>query len=142
MTSILVDSNIFIDIFWGGANRSWSASMLRWLGSGGDLIINPIIWSEIGAGFDSEGRLHQALDGLAFDRRALPFEAAFVAGQTHQAYRHAGGQRDRTLPDFLVGAHAQVEGMAILTRDARRYRSYFPDVEVYGLDSHPSGAPT
>lgn len=142
MTSILVDSIIFIDIFWAGADRSWSASMLRWLGGEGDLVINPIIWSEIGAGFDAEERLQHALEGLAFERRPLPFEAAFVAGQRHQAYRRAGGQRERTLPDFLVGAHAQVDRMAILTRDARRYRSYFPDVQVYGLDSHPSGAPT
>ena len=138
MTSTLVDSNIFLDIFGGGDEHSWSRQMLAWLGGQSMLVINPVIWSEIGASFATEDGVENALRGLVVERRHLPFEAAFVAGRTHLRYRRAGGQRERTLPDFLVGAHAQVEGMAILTRDPARYRSYFPDVEVFAPDTNPS----
>ncbi len=137
MTSTLVDSNIFLDIFRGGDGDSWSRHMLGWLGGRSVLVLNPVIWSEIGASFGRESDVEDALRGLVIERRPIPFSAAFVAGQTHLRYRRAGGHRERTLPDFLVGAHARVEAMSILTRDPSRYRSYFPDIEVFAPDTRP-----
>ena len=62
--------------------------------------------------------------------RELPKAALYVAGVAHRHYRRAGGLRQSILADFLIGAHAAVLGCGILTRDARRYRNYFPRVEV------------
>ena len=58
------------------------------------------------------------------------FAAAFLAGKVFRRYRQQGGQRSAPLPDFFVGAHAAVEGLGLLTRDARRYREYFPKVKL------------
>jgi predicted nucleic acid-binding protein len=65
-----------------------------------------------------------------FRRDALPWEAGFLAGKCFRRYRRSGGARRSPLPDFFVGAHAAVRGHALLTRDAARYRTYFPTVKV------------
>jgi len=137
MTSVLVDSNIFLDMFQGGPASGWSRSSLVHVGSVGALVINAVIWSEISVRFPTEADLANALEGLAIHKAQIPFEAAFAAGKAHLAYRLNGGTRDRTLPDFLIGAHAQVSGHRLLTRDASRYRSYFPDLQIIAPDSHP-----
>ncbi|MCV0394111.1 MAG: type II toxin-antitoxin system VapC family toxin [Rhizobiaceae bacterium] len=137
MTSILVDSNIFFDVIMGEATSAWSTRQLARLGGGNRLAVNPVIWSEIGAAFPSQSALRRALTGLALDLLPLSFEAAFRAGQAHRAYRRAGGERERTLPDFLIGAQAEVEGLVVLTRDPARYRSYFPTIEIVSPETHP-----
>jgi predicted nucleic acid-binding protein len=63
-------------------------------------------------------------------REAIPFDAAFAAGKIHRLYRLKGGKRERTLPDFFIGAHAEVGKYQLLTRDAARYSSYFPLVTL------------
>ena len=68
--------------------------------------------------------------GQFFDREAIPYEAAFLAGKSFMTYRKRGGTRRSPLPDFFIGAHAEVAGFTILTRDARRYALYFPKVKV------------
>jgi predicted nucleic acid-binding protein len=137
MTSVLVDTNILVDVFHGGAASAWSKDALVQLGSTGTLAVNQLIWSEISAGFPNEAELGEALAGLPLDRLSIPYEAAFLAGQAHAAYRARGGGRDRTLPDFLIGAHATADGLALLTRDASRYRAYFPDLKIIAPDTHP-----
>lgn len=137
MTSVLVDSNIFLDVMWGGSAARWSDMWLAELGGQHSLAVNPVIWSEIGAQFASQAELNRSLFGLTLDRLQFSYEVAFRAGQAHRAYRKAGGQRDRTSPDFLVGAHAEVDGHMILTRDASRYRTYFPTLDIIAPDTHP-----
>lgn len=137
MTSVLVDSNIFLDMFQGGPASDWSRGNLVREGSAGALVVNPVIWSEISVRFPTEADLAQSLAGLSVHKAQIPFEAAFSAGKAHLAYRQNGGTRERTLPDFLIGAHAQVAGHRLLTRDATRYRSYFPDLDIIAPDTHP-----
>ena len=60
----------------------------------------------------------------------MPKTALFLAGEIFRRYRRAGGVRTGVLADFFIGAHAQVIGSPILTRDVRRYRTYFPEVEL------------
>lgn len=65
-----------------------------------------------------------------YRRLPLPFEAAFLTGQCFLTYRKRGGTRPTPMPDFYIGAHAALAGLTLLTRDARRYRDYFPTLRV------------
>jgi hypothetical protein len=94
------------------------------------LVINPIIYSEISLSFESADALENYISGDDFDRRPLPYKAAFLVGRAFLAYRKQGGQKAMPLPDFYIGAHAQIENLTLLTRDANRYRTYFPKVKL------------
>jgi predicted nucleic acid-binding protein len=136
--STLIDTNVLIDV-WGPAGRDtkWSASALTACRRDGALVINTIVWSELAPLIATEPLLRKAVETLKMDRELLPWEAAFLAGLTHSRYRRAGGLRERTLPDFFIGAHAVVAGHRLLTRDAARYRSYFPDLDIMSPETYP-----
>lgn len=94
------------------------------------LVINPIIYAEVSVGFQRIEELDLALPEDSFRRDPLPWEAAFLAGKCFLRYRRRGGSRRSPLPDFYIGAHAAVLGLPLLTRDARRYRTYFPHLTL------------
>ena len=98
----------------------------------GELCINPIIYAEVWVGFERIEALDEALSPEAFLRLPLPWEAGFLAGKAFMRYRKARGARTSPLPlpDFYIGAHAAIDGLTLLTRDAPRYRSHFPTVEL------------
>jgi predicted nucleic acid-binding protein len=102
-----------------------------------DLVINPIIYAEASVRFEVAEDFEQMIVDAGFRREGLPWTAAFAAGKAHREYRSRGGSRSGTLPDFFIGAHAAARGYALLTRDPRRYRIYFPAVELIAPDSHP-----
>jgi predicted nucleic acid-binding protein len=104
--------------------------MLARCAEGGMLIINPIIYAEISIGFERIEELDEVLPADSFRRDPLPWEAAFLAGKCFLDYRRRGGSRRSPLPDFYIGAHAAVAGLPLLTRDARRYRTYFPHLSL------------
>jgi predicted nucleic acid-binding protein len=138
MTSTLVDSNVLIDVLRDpDGSNSWSSECVETAGDLGAIVINPIILAEVAIGFNNLDELERLLAAIQFSREALPWEAAFYAGRAHALYRRRGGVRDRTLPDFFIGAHAKVKGHRLLTRDARRYRAHFPDLEIIAPDTHP-----
>lgn len=134
---VLVDSNVLLDVIksdpvWSG----WSAEALAKHLDRGALIINPVIYAEIAFDFDTIEAVDELLPAADYEYAAIPREAAFLAARCHARYRASGGVRAMILPDFLIGAHATVERMALLTRDARRYRSYFPALTLIS----PQGA--
>ena len=127
----LVDSRVILDIATDDpAWAAWSADALAEARDNGALVINPIVYAEVSAGFDRIEDLDDSLPTEDFQREALPYEAAFVAGKAFLAYRRRGGQRRSPLPDFYIGAHAAVRSYQLLTRDAARYRTYFPTVRL------------
>lgn len=131
MPDLLVDSNVLLDVL--TADRRWfdrSSARLATLAENHDLIINPIVYAEVSIGFERIEELDAALPGESFRREALPWEAAFLAGKCFVRYRRAGGARSSPLPDFYIGAHAAIRGIPLLTRDAARYRTYFPKLRV------------
>lgn len=131
MQGVLVDSNVILDIVTQDVEwLDWSASALEAAACASPLVINPIVYAEVSVGFDRIEDLEAALPATYFERRALPWEAAFLAGKCFQRYRQRGGARRSPLPDFYIGAHAAVEGFSLLTRDARRYRNYFPRLRI------------
>ncbi|UCI08562.1 type II toxin-antitoxin system VapC family toxin [Mesorhizobium sp. B1-1-8] len=141
--STLIDTNVLIDV-WGPAGplTEWSADAIASCHREGALVINTIVWSELAPLIATEAQLKRAVEKLEMDREFLPWEAAFLAGITHSRYRRAGGVRERTLPDFFIGAHAAVAGHRLLTRDAARYRSYYPDLDIISPETHPMSAST
>lgn len=131
MTPVLVDANILIDIAtddpdWG----DWSADQLARAGSGARLVINPIIYAELSVAHSRIETLEALLPESLFSREPLPWPAAFLAGKAFLAYRRRGGARRSPLPDFYIGAHAAIRGYRLLTRDATRYRTYFPTLAI------------
>ena len=131
MTDILVDSNIILDILTEDPQWfEWSAQKLAEYADQGALVINPIIYAEISTGFSQPKELESAIPADFFRRDPLPYEAAFLAGQGFLEYRRRGGERRSPLPDFYIGAHALVAEIPLLTRDVKRYRTYFPKVQL------------
>ncbi|MGI8416422.1 MAG: type II toxin-antitoxin system VapC family toxin [Nakamurella sp.] len=127
----LVDSNVLLDVatadpIWS----SWSETRLAAAVRRGPVCINPLIYAEISVGFDRIEDLDDALPPHVFIRAELPYQAGFLAGHAFSAYRRRGGARRSPLPDFYIGAHAAVAGLQLLTRDATRYRTYFPTVTL------------
>jgi hypothetical protein len=98
------------------------------------LVINPIIYAEVSICFDRIEDLEDVLSPSLFRRDPLPWEAAFLAGKGFLSYRKKGGHRRSPLPDFFIGAHAIIAEMPLLTRDATRYRTYFPKLRLIAPD--------
>ena len=131
MKNTLVDSNVILDL----AQRDsewieWSSEQLEIAANESVLVINPIIYAEVSVSYDSIEELNSNVPADVFRREPLPFEAAFLAGKAFLKYKKRGGLRTSPMPDFYIGAHAAISNFRILTRDASRYRTYFPTVAL------------
>jgi predicted nucleic acid-binding protein len=129
---VLVDTNVILDISTNDERWfDWSAGALERVGDESSLVINPIIYAEVSIAYRRIEDLDLALPPGTFRREALPYEAAFLAGKAFLKYKQRGGRSKlRPLPDFYIGAHAAVAGYRLLTRDAARYRTYFPGLDL------------
>lgn len=131
MATVLVDSNVILDVLTEDPQWfAWSGEALAEAAESDVLVINPIVYAEVSVRFERIEELEDALPTDLFRREPLPWEGAFLAGKCFLAYRGKGGSRRSPLPDFYIGAHAAVRGMTLLTRDATRYRSYFPSLTI------------
>ncbi len=127
----LVDSNVLLDVLTEDPSWfEWSASQLAKCVEKDILVINPLIYAEISIGFERIEELERALPADTFIREPLPWEAAFLAGKCFMIYKKRKGMKTSPLPDFYIGAHAAVMGYVLLTRDSRRYRTYFPKLKL------------
>lgn len=129
--AVLVDTSVIIDVatadpVWG----PWSLEAQARAADEATLVINPVIYAEVSVGLNSVEELDEILPLSIYRRDPLPYEAAFLAGKAFLAYRRRGGTRSTPLPDFYIGAHAAVAGLRLLTRDPRRFRTYFPTLEI------------
>ncbi len=131
MTTVLVDSNVILDLTTADPEwHDWSSTTLTRCADEAYLAINPIIYAEDSVGFDRIEDLEETLIPDFFRRLPLPYEAVFLAGKCYTMYRKRGGAKRSPLPDFYIGAHAAVSGLTLLTRDAGRYQSYFPTIDL------------
>lgn len=131
MAAVLVDSNVLLDVmtednYW----YSWSAGALESAAEQFRLVINPVIYAEVSVRYSRMEEIDAVLPSNFLHREPIPYEAAFLAGKCHLAYVRRGGRKQTPLPDFFIGAHAAVAGYQLMTRDAPRYRTYFPKVSL------------
>ena len=128
---LLVDTNVLIDVLEDEpAWADWSLKRLRAQSQVHELAINPVIYSELSLAFDSLEKLDAIVDAMGLVYQEMPRPALFLAGKAFVKYRRRGGHQHNVLADFFIGAHAAVRNWGILTRDARRYRDYFPRVTL------------
>ena len=127
---ILVDTNVLLDIY--RADAIWMPWSLQHLQQAkpGQLAINMVVYAEL-AGHPAEpANLDEFLEMLDIQMLELPRSATRLAGLAFRNYRQRGGTKTGVLPDFFIGAHAQAEGYKLLTRDAGRYKTYFPKIKL------------
>ncbi len=128
---VLVDTNVLLDLVTDDPNWSdWSLARLEEASLAGPVLINDIVYAETSIRYARMEDLDAMLTEAIIEIVPTPRSALFLAGKAFQRYRAAGGSRTGVLPDFFIGAHAAVEGLPLLTRDAGRYRTYFPTVEL------------
>lgn len=127
----LVDTNVLLDLVTNDAEwADWSQRQLEAAAVRGPLQINDVVYAELSVGFQRIEELDAVLAAAQIEMAPIPREALFLAGKVFQRYRAGGGSRTGVLPDFFIGAHAAVAGLPLLTRDVRRYRTYFPTLTL------------
>jgi len=128
---LLVDTNVLVDVLQDDPRwAEWSIVQLRAQATIHELAINPVVYAELSLSFSTVEALDEVVATLQLALREIPRPALFLAGKAFLQYRRRGGSKAQVLPDFFIGAHAAVEGWPLLTRDASRYRSYFPGLHV------------
>ena len=127
----LFDTNVLLDIATADHTwLTWSETQFRLAANNGPILINPIVYAEMAPAFPDPTALDRWLDPTIFKRLPLPYSAAWLAAHAFIQYRRSGGAKTSPLPDFYIGAQAEIEGLTIVTRDAARYRTYFPRVRL------------
>ena len=127
----MIDSNVLLDILAKDpAWYSWSAAAVESAGDRFRLVINAVIYSEVSVRYSQIEDLEAALPKSVFEREPIPYEAAFLAGKSFVIHRRRGGTKRSPLPDVFIGAHAAVAGYQLLTRNAARYRTCFPELAL------------
>ena len=128
---LLVDTNVLVDVLQNDPQwAEWSIAQLRAQAQLHELVINPVIYAELSLSFSTFEALDRVLATMELATHEVPRPALFLAGKAYLQYRRRGGGKAQVLPDFFIGAHAAVEGWPLLTRDASRFRTYFPSLEV------------
>lgn len=127
----LIDTNVLLDLVTNDPVwADWSIGQLDAASLRGPLAIDDVVYAELSVRFDTIEALDAVLKDADVAMEAIPCPALFLAAKVYQRYRAAGGRRTGVLPDFFIGAHAAVTGSSLLTRDARRFRAYFPTIEL------------
>jgi predicted nucleic acid-binding protein len=128
---VLVDTNVLVDVLQDDPQwADWSIGQLRAQASVHQLVINPVIYAEVSLAYSTLEALDKVVAKMELALLELPRPALFLAGKAFAQYRKRGGNKHQVLPDFFIGAHAAVLGCSLLTRDAARFRTYFPTLRV------------
>jgi hypothetical protein len=128
---ILVDTNALLDVVTRDPEwAEWSKRQLDAAALRDQLAINPVVYAELSAGFETIEQVEVVLGLVGITVVQMTRPALFLAGRVFQEYRRRGGIRTGVLAVFFIGAQAAVIGATLITRDVSRYRSYFPTVEL------------
>ena len=128
---IFVDTNVLLDVVTDDETfAEWSIAQLEAAALHGDLLINDSVYAELSVGYREKERLDAFIEAAGLRHEMMPRDALFLAGKAFSSYRRSKGTKQNVLPDFFIGAHAAALSVPLLTRDARRYRTYFPSLEL------------
>ncbi len=131
MSVTLVDTNVLLDVINEDENwHDWSARQLDLAALRGPVVVNDVVYAELSVRYATREMLDSCLTEAGIEIAPTPRAALFLAGKAYQRYRKAGGTRTGVLPDLFIGAHASTAGWTLLTRDARRYRTDFPAIDL------------
>ncbi len=125
----LLDTNIILDLL--NDDPVFADSSQAWIDHWSQTkvpAINQIVYAELAPLYSQSSELDKDL--CRFEKLSLTYEAAFLASKAFLKYRKNGGVRTTVLPDFLIGAHAVHLNIPLMTRDQRRYLTYFPDIAL------------
>jgi predicted nucleic acid-binding protein len=133
---IAIDSSVLIDLIGEDVRAPAAESAVRTALAQGPVVACDVVVSEVVAGLGSGSVLIDALEesGIAFV--PLELRAAVRAGEMQRRYKERlklgkePGKVPRTVPDFLIGAHALMQCTALITRDAGFYRDYFKGLKL------------
>lgn len=131
-----VDTNVLLDIATNDSKwATWSLGQLDAAGLRGPVLINAVVYAELSVGYRRVEELDKVVTAVGLTLAEIPRAALFLAGKVFAHYRAKGGVRTGVLPDFFIGAHAAVARFPLLTRDPRRYRTYFSGINLIAPDS-------
>lgn len=131
----LFNSNVLLDLVTDDPNwGDWSLPQLEAASLDGPLLITDVVYAELAVRYERIEHLEAFVDRAELEMTPMPRAALFLAGKVFTQYRRLAGSRSGVLPDFFIGAHAAVAQLKLITRDVKRYRTYFPSLQLIAPD--------
>ena len=127
---IAVDSSVLIDLIGDGTRADAAADTLRDALHRGPVVVCDIVLAEVCTALKQGSDVLGYLEGAGLNYLATEPKAALRAGEMQRRYRQRGGLHQRTVPDFIVGAHALLQCSGLITRDGSFFRDYFKGLKV------------
>ena len=128
---IATDSSVLIDLISAQGDDSFAAAAaLRQALNVGPVVLCEVALAELCTSLKGGSQIMETLDDIGIGYSAMEPKSALRAGEMQRRYRQRGGNRSRTVADFLIGAHAMMQCDALITRDAGFYRDYFKGLKV------------
>jgi hypothetical protein len=126
-----LDSNVLLDILIPNEKFvTVAAEIIDDASQPGSLVVCDIVYAEICVHFRTQRECDYFFDSNDIRVEPLRRPSHFLASRIWRTWRSQGGKRDRVLPDFLIGAHAQLQANRLVSRDRGFYRSLFPKLPV------------
>ncbi len=123
----VIDTNILLDIFLPDPVYGESSLiLLEKMYQQGSLVICDIVYSELAPQFCEKNLLDESLEKIGISIISSNTDTLYQAGQLWLQYRKQQKDRERIIPDFIIGAFAMNQGDRLITRDRGFYREYFP----------------